>query len=61
MIARFSYEHPLYTVATLRRSAELPRLARGRTAFAGASGNGFHEDGLARRASPPQPALGVAW
>jgi predicted NAD/FAD-binding protein len=48
VIRRISYEHPLYTFASLRAQAELPGLSRGRTAFAGAwHGFGFHEDGLA--------------
>ncbi|HET7555798.1 MAG TPA: FAD-dependent oxidoreductase, partial [Gaiellaceae bacterium] len=61
VLERFSYEHPLYTVATLRAQAELPRLAGGRTHFAGAYfGNGFHEDGLASGVAAAA-ALGVDW
>jgi predicted NAD/FAD-binding protein len=61
-IARFTYDHPQYTVSTLRAQRELPALCgTRRTFYAGAhSGNGFHEDGLAsgvRAAS----MLGVAW
>jgi uncharacterized protein len=61
VLQRFTYEHPLYTVATLRAQAELPQLAGGRTHFAGAYfGNGFHEDGLASGVAAAH-ALGVEW
>ena len=61
VIGRFTYEHPLYTVATLHAQAELRRLAGGPTHFAGAYlGNGFHEDGLASGVAVAR-ALGVDW
>jgi predicted NAD/FAD-binding protein len=61
VLQRFTYEHPLYTVATLRAQTELPQLAGGRTHFAGAYfGNGFHEDGLASGVATAH-ALGVEW
>jgi uncharacterized protein len=61
VLERFKYEHPLYTVATQRAQGELPRLAGGRTHFAGAYfGNGFHEDGLASGVAVGR-ALGVDW
>ena len=61
VLQRFTYEHPLYTVGTLRAQAELPRLAGGRTHYAGAHfGNGFHEDGLASGIAVAR-ALGVEW
>jgi predicted NAD/FAD-binding protein len=61
VLERFTYEHPLYTVATLRAQAELPRLAGGRTHYAGAHfGNGFHEDGLASGVAVARE-LGVEW
>jgi uncharacterized protein len=61
VLGRFTYEHPLYTVATLRAQGELPRLAGGRTHYAGAYfGNGFHEDGLASGVAVAR-ALGVEW
>ena len=61
VLARFTYAHPLYTVATLDAQRRLPRLAGGRTHFAGAHfGNGFHEDGLASGVAAAR-ALGVAW
>jgi len=61
VLQRFTYEHPLYTVATLRAQADLPRLAGGGTHYAGAYfGNGFHEDGLASGVAVAR-ALGVDW
>ena len=61
VLQRFTYEHPLYTVATLHAQGELPRLAAGRTHYAGAYfGNGFHEDGLASGVAVAR-ALGVDW
>jgi len=61
VLERFTYEHPLYTVGTMRAQAELPRLADGRTHYAGAHfGNGFHEDGLASGVAVAR-ALGVEW
>jgi predicted NAD/FAD-binding protein len=61
LLERFRYEHPLYTVETLRAQQELPRLAGARTHYAGAYfGNGFHEDGLASGAAVAR-ALGAEW
>jgi uncharacterized protein len=61
VLERLVYEHPLYTAETLRAQDELPRLAGGRTHYAGAYfGNGFHEDGLASGIAAAR-ALGVAW
>jgi len=61
VLQRFNYEHPLYTVETLRAQTELPLLAGGRTHYAGAYfGNGFHEDGLASGVAAAR-ALGVEW
>ena len=61
VLESFTYEHPLYTVGTLRAQAELPRLAGGRTHYAGAYfGNGFHEDGLASGVAVAR-TLGVEW
>jgi predicted NAD/FAD-binding protein len=61
VLEQFTYEHPLFTVGTMRAQAELPRLAGGRTHFAGAYfGNGFHEDGLASGVAVAR-ALGVEW
>ena len=61
VLERFTYQHPLYTVETIRAQAELPRLAGARTHYAGAYfGNGFHEDGLASGIAVAR-ALGVEW
>ncbi len=62
VLGRFRYEHPLYTVSTLRAQSELPALSGvRRTWFAGAHhGNGFHEDGLASGVRAAA-GLGVAW
>jgi predicted NAD/FAD-binding protein len=61
VLQRFTYEHPLYTVETMRGQTELPRLAGGRTHYAGAYfGNGFHEDGLASGVAAAR-SLGVDW
>jgi predicted NAD/FAD-binding protein len=61
VLQRFTYEHPLYTIDTLRAQGELPRLVGGRTHYAGAYfGNGFHEDGLASGVAVAR-ALGVEW
>ena len=61
ILQRFSYEHPLYSVETLRAQGELPRLAGSRAHYAGAHfGNGFHEDGLASGIAVAR-ALGVEW
>src|SRR5690242_19620698 len=61
VLQRFTYEHPLYTVETLRAQRELPSLAGGRTHYAGAYfGNGFHEDGLASGVAVAR-TLGADW
>lgn len=62
VIARFAYEHPLYTVESMRAQRELPALSGARrTSYAGAHfGNGFHEDGLASGVAAAA-ALGAAW
>jgi uncharacterized protein len=61
VLQRFTYEHPLYTVATLKAQAELSRLTGGRTHYAGAYfGNGFHEAGLASGVAVAR-SLGVDW
>jgi uncharacterized protein len=61
VLDRFTYEHPLYTVETLRSQGELSLIAGGRTHYAGAYfGNGFHEDGLASGVAVAR-SLGVEW
>jgi predicted NAD/FAD-binding protein len=61
VLGRFVYDHPLYTLSTLRAQADLPLLEGGRTHYAGAYfGNGFHEDGLASGVAAAR-RLGVEW
>jgi predicted NAD/FAD-binding protein len=62
VIRRIAYEHPLFTVESLRAQRALPSLSGARhTYYAGAHhGNGFHEDGLASGVRAAA-ALGVAW
>ena len=62
VIARFSYEHPQFTLSTLAAQRELPALCgQRRTWYAGAHfGNGFHEDGLASGVRAAA-GLGVTW
>jgi uncharacterized protein len=48
VVARMTYEHPVYTRESVAAQRRLPELAGSRTAFAGAyHGWGFHEDGCA--------------
>src|SRR3954453_876586 len=62
VIARFAYDHPQYTVSTLRAQEALRRISGQRnTWYAGAHmGNGFHEDGLAAGVQAAE-GIGVAW
>ncbi|HSK17183.1 MAG TPA: FAD-dependent oxidoreductase [Gaiellaceae bacterium] len=62
VLARMTYDHPLYTLETIRAQPELRRLSGARrTHWAGAHlGNGFHEDGLASGVAAAA-ALGVDW
>lgn len=62
VIRRLTYEHPLFTVESLRAQRELPGLSGVRhTSYAGAHhGNGFHEDGLASGVRAAA-GLGVSW
>lgn len=62
IVDRTVFEHPLYTVSSLRAQSELPGLSGPRnTAYAGAyHGFGFHEDGLASGVRAAA-ALGVRW
>jgi predicted NAD/FAD-binding protein len=57
-----TFEHPLYTVESMRTQAELRRLSGARhTLYAGAYlGHGFHEDGFASGVRAAA-GLGVAW
>ena len=62
VLRRLTYEHPLFTVDSLRAQRELPSLSGLRhTHYAGAHhGNGFHEDGLASGVRAAAE-LGVRW
>ncbi|MEE4545803.1 FAD-dependent oxidoreductase [Streptomyces sp. V4-01] len=61
VLARMTYEHPLYTPRSVAAQQELPRLTTGVTAYAGAyHGWGFHEDGC-RSGAAAAAALGVRW
>jgi predicted NAD/FAD-binding protein len=59
--AAMTYEHPLYTPASVAAQRRLPELNDGRLAFAGAyHGWGFHEDGC-RSGAAAALSLGGSW
>jgi len=59
--ATMTYEHPLYTPASVAAQRRLPELNDGRLAFAGAyHGWGFHEDGC-RSGAAAAISLGGSW
>jgi predicted NAD/FAD-binding protein len=61
VIARMSYEHPIYTPGSVAAQRLLPALNDGVVAFAGAyHGWGFHEDG-ARSGLAAAESLGGSW
>ena len=61
VLARMTYEHPIYTASSLDAQRELPKLNDSRLAFAGAyHGWGFHEDGC-RSGIAAAESLGVQW
>ena len=61
VIAQMTYEHPLYSLSSLRAQRELPSLSDERVAFAGAyHGSGFHEDG-ALSGLQAATSLGGTW
>ncbi|MBV9315721.1 MAG: FAD-dependent oxidoreductase [Pseudonocardia sp.] len=61
VIARMTYEHPIYTPGSVAAQRRLPTLNTATTTFAGAyHGWGFHEDGCAAGVWAAA-ALGVAW
>jgi predicted NAD/FAD-binding protein len=61
VLARMTYEHPIYTPGSVAAQARLAGLNDGRTAFAGAyHGWGFHEDGC-RSGVAAARSLGVTW
>jgi predicted NAD/FAD-binding protein len=61
VIAKMTYEHPIYTPAALGAQRRLPVLNDGTVAYAGAyHGWGFHEDGCASGVRAAE-SLGVKW
>jgi uncharacterized protein len=61
VLARMSYEHPIYTTRSVAAQRHLPKLNDGTVAFAGAyHGWGFHEDGCRSGVAAAQ-SLGVKW
>ncbi|MGX1545477.1 NAD(P)/FAD-dependent oxidoreductase [Streptomyces adustus] len=61
VLARVTYEHPVYTPESVAAQHRLPELNTAVTAFAGAyHGWGFHEDGC-RSGVEAAAALGVRW
>lgn len=61
VLARMTYEHPVYTPESVAAQRLLPALSGPVTAYAGAyHGWGFHEDGC-RSGVEAAAALGVAW
>ncbi|MEU8585919.1 FAD-dependent oxidoreductase [Streptomyces sp. NPDC048664] len=61
VLARMTYEHPVYTPESVAAQHRLPGLSTPVTAFAGAyHGWGFHEDGC-RSGVEAAAALGVVW
>ncbi|MCX5387377.1 NAD(P)/FAD-dependent oxidoreductase [Streptomyces sp. NBC_00083] len=61
VLARMTYEHPVYTPESVAAQRRLPQLNTSVTAFAGAyHGWGFHEDGC-RSGVEAAAALGVRW
>jgi predicted NAD/FAD-binding protein len=61
IVARMTYEHPIYTKDSLSAQRQLSQLNDSRLAFAGAyHGWGFHEDGC-RSGITAAESLGVRW
>lgn len=61
VLARMTYEHPVYTPESVAAQRQLPALSGAVTAYAGAyHGWGFHEDGC-RSGVEAAAALGVTW
>ncbi|MFD4116073.1 NAD(P)/FAD-dependent oxidoreductase [Streptomyces niveus] len=61
VLARMTYEHPVYTPESVAAQRRLPALSGPVTAYAGAyHGWGFHEDGC-RSGVDAAAALGVTW
>jgi len=61
VLAKMTYEDPVYTPESVAAQGRLPELNTSRTAFAGAYyGWGFHEDGCAAGVRAAE-AFGVSW
>jgi predicted NAD/FAD-binding protein len=61
VLARMTYEHPVYTRESVAAQRRLPELNSANTAYAGAyHGWGFHEDGCASGVRAAE-AFGVRW
>ena len=61
VVARMTYEHPVYTPESVAAQRRLPELNTPVTAYAGAyHGWGFHEDG-ARSGLAAVERLGLTW
>lgn len=61
VVARMTYDHPLFTLDAVAAQARLPSLNRDRLAFCGAyQGWGFHEDGCVSGVRAAA-SLGVTW
>jgi predicted NAD/FAD-binding protein len=61
VIAKMTYEHPVYTPESVAAQRRLPSLNTGRVAYAGAyHGWGFHEDGCASGVRAAA-SMGVTW
>jgi predicted NAD/FAD-binding protein len=61
VLAKMTYDHPVYTTESVAAQRLLPSLSTDRTAFAGAyHGWGFHEDGCASGVLAAS-AFGVTW
>ncbi|MGA6166636.1 NAD(P)/FAD-dependent oxidoreductase [Amycolatopsis magusensis] len=61
VLAKMTYEHPIYTPESVRAQRRLPELNDGVVAYAGAyHGWGFHEDGCASGTRAAE-SLGVRW
>jgi predicted NAD/FAD-binding protein len=61
ILARMTYEHPIYTATSVDAQRHLSKLNDSRLAFAGAyHGWGFHEDGCRSGIAAAQ-SLGVTW
>jgi predicted NAD/FAD-binding protein len=61
VLAKMTYDHPIYTPESVAAQTRLPELTSPRTAYAGSyHGWGFHEDGCAAGVRAAE-AFGVRW